>query len=287
MVTATAVPEALNDDTLNVSLFHGSSGNLPIQSFGPKEFQNSGAANAADFLVERLINASFGDQNSLLSGPLGRGQEINLRGFGSGMTLVLIDGHTVARLSLEARRFRPISAWCHCEAIERIDVLPSTAAASHGPNGLAGVINIVLKRDYTGLSLKAHFERLKHSSAKAMRAVARGGHSFDDRLSVSGLGSIDWQDPLFPLRAQLVIRGPRPDRSKPSRIFRKPGNATAWRSWLTGGSRPMLTRAVVALRSGSRYLGTTTQLRASAPSVRRINTTTAPPLPPNFAEVIN
>jgi outer membrane receptor protein involved in Fe transport len=45
-------------------------------------------------------------------------------------------------------------------AVERIEVLRDGAAAQYGSDAIAGVINIVLKKNYNGLSFSEWLDRI-------------------------------------------------------------------------------------------------------------------------------
>jgi iron complex outermembrane receptor protein len=91
------------------------------------------------------------------------GTSFNMRGLGGNSTLVLIDGRRMPHTGQEApggaggrEDFSvdgiPISA------IERIDILPEGAGAIYGSEAIAGVVNIVLKKNYTGAELRVTYD---------------------------------------------------------------------------------------------------------------------------------
>ncbi len=79
--------------------------------------------------------------------------EVRLRGFSSLQTAILINGRRLQRgnLSAGADLSRiPIAA------IERIEILPSSASAIYGGGAIGGAINVVLRKDYTGRDVTAY-----------------------------------------------------------------------------------------------------------------------------------
>lgn len=92
--------------------------------------------------------------------------EIDLRGLGSGGTLVLVDGRRLpsvpAWLNNQLPSYQPSFGFRQSDvnaiplhAIERIETLTGTAGGIHGFGALGGVVNIVLQRNYRGLELHA------------------------------------------------------------------------------------------------------------------------------------
>lgn len=79
---------------------------------------------------------------------VGGAASINLRGLGSDATLTLINGH---RLSYSASRQAIDISTIPLGAIERIEVVPDGASALYGSDAVAGVANVILRRDFSGV----------------------------------------------------------------------------------------------------------------------------------------
>jgi len=133
----------------------------PVISLDRNQIDASGYGNAGDF--SRSIPQNFsGGQNPgvgstvpVASGEnIGSGSSIDLRGLGQDATLTLINGHRVAsggnRQSVDVSSI-PI------DAIERIEIIPDGASALYGSDAVAGVANVILRRDYQGLVTTARF----------------------------------------------------------------------------------------------------------------------------------
>ncbi|WP_438480340.1 TonB-dependent receptor [Oleiharenicola lentus] len=80
--------------------------------------------------------------------------EVKLRGFSSLQTSILINGR---RLQRGTGQNGPDLNSIPLAAIDRIEILPSSASAIYGGGAIGGAINIILRKDYTGsdLTLKA------------------------------------------------------------------------------------------------------------------------------------
>ncbi|RUL70388.1 TonB-dependent receptor [Dyella choica] len=128
----------------------------PVQVITAKDLQASGLPTVADFL-QRLtsdgagsIPSTFG--NGFASGATG----VSLRGLGAGSTLVLLNGRRMASFGLAddgQKVFTDLST-IPMEAVERIEVLKDGASAIYGSDAIAGVVNIILKTNFTGAVAK-------------------------------------------------------------------------------------------------------------------------------------
>lgn len=86
-------------------------------------------------------------------GNFGQGAGVNLRGAGTGATLVLVNGIRQAP-SGTTGTFVDISS-IPSAAVERIEVLTDGASAIYGSDAIGGVVNIVLRKDFDGAETNA------------------------------------------------------------------------------------------------------------------------------------
>lgn len=129
-------------------------GALPVTIIGRDMLDKSGFENLQQVL-ERLPSAGSGtfstrgnSQDSTANGAAA----ISLRGFGADATLVLINGRRVANNAFAegiTNNFVDINS-IPVAAIERIDILKDGASAIYGSDAIAGVINVILRKDYVG-----------------------------------------------------------------------------------------------------------------------------------------
>ena len=85
----------------------------------------------------------------------GRGIGINLRGFGAGATLVLVNGHRLAASGMDAA-FTDISNLSSL-FVEKTELLADAASAVYGADAVGGVVNFNLRRDFEGLLTQARY----------------------------------------------------------------------------------------------------------------------------------
>ena len=126
--------------------------------------------------------------------PLGVGiSTANLRGLGSGNTLVLVNGRRIAGAAGKAEFFanvRDIPA----AAVDRVEVYLDGGSATYGSDAIGGVINIVLKEDYRGAEFSATLEN-SNNAGDQNRASVYGGIGWSGG-NLSGTVSYTQRDPV-------------------------------------------------------------------------------------------
>lgn len=123
----------------------------PYYIYSAQQIGQSGAVNVEDFLKNNVTmdtNAQSNSQKYRIN--YGTTSSANLRGLGSNQTLILIDGHRSAGVNFVGTVMQPSLNGLPLEAIDRVEVLPSAASAIYGASAVGGVINVVLKKDFTG-----------------------------------------------------------------------------------------------------------------------------------------
>jgi iron complex outermembrane receptor protein len=135
----------------------------PVMIITSADIENSGASTAGEVLRE-LPESFAGGQQSTIGvngegpyqnlGEFNNSDSANLRGFGSDSTLVLINGHRVPVTGLQDSV--DISA-IPLPAIDRIEVVTNGASALYGSDAVGGVVNFILKKDYSGAESRAEF----------------------------------------------------------------------------------------------------------------------------------
>ncbi|WP_217705482.1 TonB-dependent receptor [Peristeroidobacter soli] len=96
-------------------------------------------------------SASLGD---IANGNLTGGSGLNLRGLGPDATLTLLNGRRMAYGGVA--QSVDISA-IPVEALERIEIVADGASAVYGSDAVAGVGNVILKRDFEGVTVGARY----------------------------------------------------------------------------------------------------------------------------------
>jgi len=134
----------------------------PYTIINRERIERSGATTVEDLLRQQLtMSTSFASSDNNAGDWGGSASRFSLRGLDASQTLVLINGRRVAgvgrRSSTEASDQADLNG-IPLAAIERIEVLPASASAIYGSGALGGVINVVLRRDYSGHEANVRYE---------------------------------------------------------------------------------------------------------------------------------
>jgi iron complex outermembrane receptor protein len=149
----------------------------PVQVLTSQEIKDSGYTSIADVLHNITANNMGSLSQSAPSAFAAGGSGIALRGLTVGATLVLIDGHRMASYPMPddgERDFVDISS-IPMDAIERIEVLKDGASAVYGSDAIAGVVNVILKKSFTGLTMSAETGASSHGDGATQHASLMTG----------------------------------------------------------------------------------------------------------------
>jgi iron complex outermembrane receptor protein len=129
----------------------------PVDVISTKDLKGFAQTDVSQIL--NFVAPSFNSNRQTVTDGTDHIDPASLRGLGPDQVLVLLNGkrrHTTALVNINGSVGRgsvgtdmnaiPVAA------IERIEVLRDGAAAQYGSDAIAGVINIVLKKNYTGLT---------------------------------------------------------------------------------------------------------------------------------------
>ena len=126
---------------------------LPVQIITRDEIARSGVATMEQLVRQIAATASAGAINGASNAGLSTfGQSsVSLRGLGSVRTLILLDGQRMTPFAQELATGVDINS-IPLSAIERVEVLTDGASSVYGSDAVAGVINFVLRRNFTGIT---------------------------------------------------------------------------------------------------------------------------------------
>jgi iron complex outermembrane recepter protein len=135
-------------------------GPLPVTVITREDIERAGDLNIADVLRYSTFNTggSFVEQSGFSGGDQGTAR-VDLRGLGSNRSLVLIDGRRIAGSPTpgsggsSAQNLNAIPL----AAIERVEILRDGASAVYGADAIGGVVNIITRKDFQGLSLSGTY----------------------------------------------------------------------------------------------------------------------------------
>lgn len=174
-----AVPEILvvgtRDWTLNLDIPRTQNDAQPYVVFSREQIARSGATSLEDFFKYFLTANNSGSVSTQTQTGNKSQSFINLRGLGSASTLILVDGRRYSQANVGDGAFSQSSVnGIPLDAIERIEVLPSSASGIYGSNAVGGVINIIMRRNYSGLEANAYYGNTSRLDAFENRASLNG-----------------------------------------------------------------------------------------------------------------
>lgn len=171
------------EDVLEEVVITGSSikraqaeGTLPVQVFGQEEIKRSGTTSVMDFVQQIPAMQGFEPISDSVGGTGGGISTASLHDVGSQYTLVLLNGHRVA--SADSGTTIDLNT-IPLAAVERVEVLTDGASALYGADAIAGVVNFILKRGESPLTVDLRRSHPEHG----------GGDSFNVSLT-KGFGDM-------------------------------------------------------------------------------------------------
>jgi iron complex outermembrane recepter protein len=153
----------------------------PVQVITKEDIEQSGKGTVAEYL--QTLTA---DGQGSVPFTYGRGFSgatsagISLRGLGANATLVLINGRRSAPAVLadDAQRSYTDLNQIPLEAVERVEVLKDGASSIYGSDAVAGVVNIILKKNFVGTTAKVTYGTSQKSDGNEPRVALT--HGFGD-----------------------------------------------------------------------------------------------------------
>jgi iron complex outermembrane receptor protein len=156
----------------------------PISVITSEQAQLQGLASTANMLQRSSVAAGAFQTNDQLTGYVTNGgpgaQTISLRGLGDQRTLVLLNGRrtgpagtggTVGPIDLNV---------IPASAVDHVEILKDGASSVYGSDAVAGVVNIIFKKNTDGLQLDAYGNNTEHGGGNQYRVSADWGKTFSN-----------------------------------------------------------------------------------------------------------
>ncbi len=171
----------------------------PYVVFDSEELKRSMAPDLETFLRTRLpMNQSRGSEGQDVGSIRGNQSTIDLRGLGTDETLILVNGRRMPGVANTGDFDQPDINGIPISAVERIEILPSTAGGIYGGGATGGVVNIILKRDYSDLELSARYDGTFAGGGAQRRLDATAGFTLEGgRTNVMLTASYRDGNPLY------------------------------------------------------------------------------------------
>ncbi|WP_427913176.1 TonB-dependent receptor [Ramlibacter sp. MMS24-I3-19] len=149
----------------------------PVQVITRDQIERTGKTTIADVLLSLPFSNNGSVPLTFANGFAAGGSGVSMRGLGANATLVLINGRRIAPYGLAddgQRNFADLSS-IPLDLVERVEVLKDGASAIYGSDALAGVVNIILRKEFNGFAASGTAGVSRYGDDKTRRASLTGG----------------------------------------------------------------------------------------------------------------
>ncbi len=172
----------------------------PVHTLTRTDIDRSSYSQVGDLMKSLPENFAGGQNPGVFAATAGNianqnysnASTVNLRGLGTDATLVLVNGH---RLSSDSAFQGSDISGVPLAAIQRVEVVPDGASALYGADAVAGVVNMVLKKTYSGLDVSGEAGISSQGGAAEKTISVLGGHAADNWYALANVEYFK-QDPL-------------------------------------------------------------------------------------------
>ena len=149
----------------------------PVQTLTREEIARSGKASVAELLQTLSVDNQGSVPTSFGGGFASGASGISLRGLGAASTLVLLNGRRIAPYGLAddgQKVFADLNV-IPLEAVDRVEILKDGGSAIYGSDAIAGVVNVILRRDFSGLVGKVSAGQSGYNDGRTGSIALTGG----------------------------------------------------------------------------------------------------------------
>lgn len=164
----------------------------PVFSLSREDIQAQGLTSVGD--VIQNITANGSTLNTTFNNGGNGETRVSLRNLGSNRTLVLVNGRRwVGGTGLGgAVDLNTIPT----AAVERIEILKDGASAIYGSDAIAGVVNVILRRNFDGAEVNAYIGQFDQGDGQRTSTDFTIGSSGDRWAAMFGVGYVE-EDPVM------------------------------------------------------------------------------------------
>lgn len=171
----------------------------PITTSSYAELTDNGKVSVGDVLNDLpSLRTSFGQATNTSSlGTTGLNL-LDLRGLGTSRTLVTVNGRRHVGADILVNGVSVDTNSIPTDLIERVDIITGGSSAVYGSDAIAGVVNFILKQNFTGITLKAQAGISSYGDAGTQRLSVTAGTNFaDGRGNIAANFEYSHQDPFY------------------------------------------------------------------------------------------
>ncbi|HTS21781.1 MAG TPA: TonB-dependent receptor [Casimicrobiaceae bacterium] len=165
---------------------------LPVQVITRDEILRGNWTTAGELLANLPANLNSATPASSIANFGNPGLEsANLRGLGDGNTLVLLNGRRLANYAFLSGTVNLGSI--PLAAIDRVEILKDGASSIYGTDAVAGVINFITRKDYTGMDVVGQAGITERGGGDRYQTTVSAGWGNLAADHVNGFVTLDWQ----------------------------------------------------------------------------------------------
>ena len=187
---------------------------VPVSVLSSEQIRASGNVSLAEAMLEiPTISANTNSQNSSSTLFLAGQARADIRGLGAERTLVLMDGRRIvfSDASSPGVDLNMIPSLM----VDRIETVAGGASAVYGSEAIAGVVNIIMKKEFDGLEFDVQTGVSQEGDGAEFRIGALYGTKLlDDRLNLLVGGEVSRQEPVMQRDRDWAFPGIRRDNRK-------------------------------------------------------------------------
>ena len=154
----------------------------PLQIITGEVSREAGVIDAEEIVQKSTVSAGAQIDVTFSGFVLDDGpgtQTANLRGLGSNRTLVLVNGRRVGPAGVEGAPTAPDLGLIPGALIQQTDLLLDGASSVYGSDAIAGVANVILRKDFNGLEVETFPSRPSRAGGDQDVLAVTWGKNFD------------------------------------------------------------------------------------------------------------
>jgi len=165
----------------------------PVLALTREDIEKSGRSSVAELLQTLSVDNQGSVPKNFGAGFASGASGISLRGLGAASTLVLLNGRRIAPFGLadDGQKVFSDLNLIPLDAVERIEILKDGGSAIYGSDAIAGVVNVILRKDYQGLAMNASYGTTQYGNGQEKRASITGGFGDLQRQGFNVLANLE------------------------------------------------------------------------------------------------
>ena len=155
----------------------------PVQILTREDIERTGKQTIQEVLRGITADSLGSIPTSFTNGFASGSAAVSLRGLGVNSTLVLVNGRRMSTYGLAddgTRTFVDLNS-LPLEAVDRVEVLKDGASAIYGADAVGGVVNIILRKNYTGATAGVTYGQAQEGDGQTTRLFGSFGFGDMDR----------------------------------------------------------------------------------------------------------